>query len=376
MVYFTSMFKKIVSFPKRILKIKKRYLIAGVLLLILAGWFFLGRGGKEEPVQTQRVEKRDLQTTVSASGTLQGKESATLKFRSSGILSYIKVKEGDLVKKNQLIASLDSRDLSIALQEAKNTLRDKQANVDKVLNDVKDHSSDETLTQRQTRTTAEVSKDNAYEAVRDAELAFRNAIIVSPINGVIVQSSLISGQTVSATDIVAQVVDKSEVYFDAEVDESDIGKVSLGQSAKVTFNTTGSKIFEGSVEKVIPVIKTTSAGATVVVVRINLGNPEITFVPGLNGQVEIKTGEAKEVLSITQDALVGKGEVYIQENGEARVRQVTLGFEGDVDVEIRTGLKEGDNIITNPQNAAVSSPQGGNIFNRFFRQLGGRRRGA
>lgn len=368
------MLKRVVRFAKKILKIKKRYLIAGILLLLIGGWFFFGRGGQQEPLQTQRVERRNLQTTVSASGTLQGKESATLKFRSSGILSYLKVKEGDLVKKNQLIASLDSRDLSIALQQAKNTLRDKEAVLDKTLNDVKDHDKDETLTQRQTRTTAEVAKDNAYEAVRDAELAFRNARIVSPISGVVVQSPLIAGQTVSATDIVAQVVDKSQIYFDAEVDEADIGKVSLGQLAKVTLNTTGDKVFEGKVDKIIPVIKTTSGGATVVIVRINLGNPELTFVPGLNGQVEITTGEVKGVLSIPQDSLVGKDQVYVLEGGQTHSQKVSLGFEGDTEVEVKEGLKEGEMVVTNPQNTTVLTNQNSNIFNRFLRQFTGRGR--
>jgi len=353
---------------KKILSLKRRYQILLVIAVLFSGWFFFGQSSQKVAVETGIVKVQDIKQTVASSGTLQGKDTANLHFQSSGILKYISVKEGDIVAKNRALAGLDTQELSISLQQVKNTLRDKQAILDKVLDDVKGHSSDETLTQRQTRTTAEVAKDNAYENVRDAERALRESTLISPINGVVTKVGAITGASVASSDTIIQVVDKSLIYFDAEIDEADIDKVKLDQEVKVTLNSSGDRVFNGKIDKIIPVTKTTSSGSTVIIVRVNLGNPEMTFVPGITGQAEIITKEAKDILTVSQDALVSKDEVYVQTNGNIVARKIETGFIGDTDIEIKSGLKEGERVVVNPANITPSRTGGGigNIIGRLF----------
>lgn len=334
----------------RILKLnKKRIIILAVILLVAILTVNFFSRPKNQILQLAQVTKQDIKSTVSSSGTLTGKNVADLKFKSSGRLAYINVKPGDKVFAYQTIAALDTKLLEIDLQQARNTLRDKQAIVDKTLDDVKDHSKDETYTQRATRTTAQVARDNAYDEIRAAEKALQDAYLFSPIGGIVAQASFVAGQNVSAADVIAKVVDFSQIYFDTEIDESDIGKISLGLKAEVTLDANPDKVSEGTVDQIIPQTDTTSSGATVVKVRIKLTDPEIILINGLSGQAEILLSEAKDALTIPIEALGEDNMVTIQnKKGQQKVK-VALGMQSDTDVEIKEGLQEGDKILLNPK---------------------------
>ncbi len=339
-------FKKLVLFVKRL---PKKVLIPAILILLIAGWFFFLRPSKAEVVKTESVKRETIQSTISASGVLTGRDSATLKFKSAGRLSSLNVHAGDTIKKGQVIGSLDVRDLSISLQQAQNTLRARQAIVDKIHDDLKDHQADETYTQRSTRTQAEVDADNAYEAVKAAQRAFQDAVLTAPIGGVVTQVNVTAGQNVSPADVIAQIVDTSEAYFDAEVDEADIGGISLGQKANVTLNAYSDRNFTGTVAKILPQTKTSSTGATIITVKINLGQPGIILVNGLNGQASIITSEVSNALGVPQDAVREDNSVLIKEGRNYVAKKVETGLKSDLDVEIKTGLEENQEIVTNPE---------------------------
>lgn len=324
---------------------RKKIVILGAIVLAI---FFLTaffRPNKQAPLEFVSVKKQDIKSVVSSSGQLTGKTGVDLKFKGGGKLSYLKVKTGDQIEAGQTVAGLDTQQLAIDLQQAQNTLKDKQAIVDKTLDDVKDHDKDETFTQRQSRTTAQVARDNAYDEVKAAQRAFQDALIISPISGIVTQAPPIPGQIVSASDLIAQVVDFSQIFFDTDIDETDIGKISLGQKAEATLDAYPDKIFDGTVEEIIPQTKTTSSGATVVTVKINLGNPAITLVNGLSGQASIIFSEAKNVLTIPQEALREDNSVVIQTQKGVESKKVVTGIKSDTDVEIKVGLEENDKVV-------------------------------
>lgn len=134
-----------------ILKPSKKKVVV-LIVLVLAGITVLNYFGskKETPLQFASVKKQDIRSVVSSSGSLTGKSVANLKFKSGGKLAYINVKTGDSVNIGQVLAGLDTQDLAITLQQARNTLRDKQAIAQKAEDDVKDHSSDESFAQKVT----------------------------------------------------------------------------------------------------------------------------------------------------------------------------------------------------------------------------------
>ncbi len=338
-----------------LLKPSKKKLIILVILIIAAilGFIFFGQKTKA-PLQFATAKRQDIRSTVSSSGSLTGKSVADLKFKSGGKLAYINVKAGDWVKKYQTIAGLDTQDLAIALQQAQNTLRDKQALVDKALDDVKDHSSDENFTQRVTRTTAQVTRDNAVDSVKAAQRAFQDAMISSPIEGIVTQAIAISGQTVFPTDLIAQIVDTKSFYFDTDVDEADISKVSVGSPAEISLDAYPNQMFKGLVDQILPQTKTTSSGATVVTVRIILDNPKLVFVQGLSGESSIIYQTSLNTLTIPQEALRDDNTVVIQVNKRLETQKIETGISSDTDVEIKSGLSEGEKVLLNPPAPGVN----------------------
>ncbi len=359
---------------KPILKLtrKKIILFTFLILLTILGFNFL-TPKKVASLQLAQVKRESIQSVVSASGSLTGKNTANLKFKSSGRLTYINIKVGDKVSQWSVIAGLDTQQMAIELQQAQNTLRDKQAIVDKIHDEVKNHNEDETFTQRQTRTTAEVAADNAFDSVKAAQRAFQDAVILTPINGIVTQAIQVSGQTVSSADLIAQIVDTSEIYFDADIDEADISKIAAGQVAEVTLDAYANQVFNGSVDQILPQTKTTSQGATVVSVRIKLDSPDLTFVNGLSGQTSIITHSAAGALTIPQEALREDNSVVLSENGRLIPKKVEPGLQSDTQVEIKNGLAEGEKVVLNPSSftAGFNQNRGLRMVFPFFG--GGRR---
>ena len=343
---------------QRIKKIPRKFIIIGLIALVIVGFLIFPRG-TEQALDFHSVKRQDIESTVSAFGNLSGKTLIDLKFKSSGKIAAINAEVSDRVYQGQVLANLDNTSQVINLQQAQNSLRDKQATVDKVLDDI--HlfqygiggfsnvgSSSETMLQRQLRTTAEVARDNAFDEVKLAQKAFENTIIVAPAEGIITEANFVVGQTVGTQDLVFKMINTSKTFFDAEVDEADFGKVAVGQNTQVTLDAFSDKKMEGEVSEIIPQVKTTSSGATIVTVRIFLENPDITFINGLSGQAAIILSESKNVLTIPIEALKDNNIAVIQDDKVLKEVRVVTGIQSDTDIEIKEGLKEGDKVLLNP----------------------------
>lgn len=342
---------------------KRRFILIFVILAILGIVIFNQTRSRSQTLQEAAVKRQDIKSTVSVSGTLTGKNTLNLHFKSSGKLSFLNVKIGNHVETGNLIASLDTADLNISLQQAKNNLADKQATLDKVLDDI--HlfqygnggftnigTPNETMSQRAARIIAEQAVNNAFDSVKTAELAFQDITIFSPISGTVTKADFLPGQVVSPTDIIAQVIDDNELYFDAEVDESDISKVTLGQKAQVTLNAYPDRKFTGEVTEIKSITKTAISGATVIIVRILLDAPNVAFISSLNGQSDIEVDRIGSALTIPIDSLVDEKYVYVQKGNSIDKREVKVGISSDTAVEIKTGLSENEKVVTNPGNVA------------------------
>lgn len=340
--------KKLLTPIKKVLRWPKKYLI-GLLLVLLVIGFFATRGAKGETLTYTEVKRGEVKETVVGTGVLTGKDSVSLTFLGGGKLFFVNAKVGQNVVRRQAVAGLDSKDLSLALQQAEADLRQKQASAEKALDDVKGHDSDETYAQKETRTKAEVARDEAVTAVERAKAAISQSVIYAPISGIITEVNYLPGQFVSSANTIAKVVDWSKVYFEAEIDEADIAKIQVDHKAEVTLNAYPDKTFTGLVDRVIPQTKSTSTGGTIVKVRINLGNPSVTLIDGLNGQASVVLNQHTDTLVIPRDALREDNRVIVKEGKEFKVVEVTQGIESDYDMEIVSGLSEGQTIVTNPQ---------------------------
>lgn len=322
----------------------------------MAGSYFFFSWRAEKIPEFYTIQRKDLKSTISASGNLSGKTSLDLKFRSGGKIYTLNVKAGDTVNQGQLLASVDNRDQIIALSEAQNTLRDKQAAVDKIIDDI--HlfqygmggfgsvgSSNETMTQRQLRTGAEVARDNAFDNLKSAQKALEDTLIISPVNGIVTQVPSTLNQFIASQDSIVKVADTSDVFFDGEIDEADIDKISLGQMVEVTLDAYPNKVFKGAVGEIQPFTKSSSSGAMIITVRVKLENSP-KFIQGLSGQAEIILSEAKNVLTVPMQAVREDDTVLVRRGSSILPQKITRGISTESEIEIKEGLNENDQVVS------------------------------
>lgn len=347
---------------------KKVWIPILITLISLVGWMIFSPKSDINNPQLVEVKKGTIKATVSASGVLTGQDSVDLHFKSSGKLVYLGAKVGDKVYRGKTLASLDTQELQIALQQAQNTLADKDAAAKKIEDDVKDHTKDESFTQKMQRTAAQAARDSAYDSVKSAQRAFQDAVITSPIEGIITQTPILTGQFVSSSDTIVQIVNWiGGVYFNTEVDEADIAKISVGQPVDITLNAYEDKIFTGKVDEILPQTKTTSSGATIVTVRVKLEQAPDQLIANLNGQASIIITQVDNALGVPQEAVINDDQVVVQTVSGLETRIVKTGIKSDTDIEIVEGLNEHDQVLTNP--AIFVTPvnnRSTNPFNRIF----------
>ncbi len=343
--------KRIKDLFAKIWALPRNYKIIGVILILVVLFLVFRGRGKTTPLQFASVTRNNIQSEVSASGILSGKNVSTLHFNQAGKLNYLGVANGDIVRQGETIATLDGTAFNSALQQALNNRRNTQANVDYIHDQVKGNEGDETFAQKATRTAAEVANDNAYDTVLAAQKTLKDTVIYSPLSGVVVaQDNISAGQNVTPNDLVAQVVDFSQKRFEATVDESDIGNIKVGQDAIVTLNAYGDTQFKGRVVEINSETKTDSSGSITVTVRIQVDDARIQTIYGLNGQANVITHAKQNVLTLPQDALIDDTHVYVKlPNGKTEKRTIETGIKSDTDAEVVSGLTEGEQVVTNPQ---------------------------
>jgi len=339
---------------------KKIIIVAIIITLIALVVFFFSQRGKET-IATQKISRQDIEEKVFATGELSSENRADLTFKVSGKIEKINLKAGDQVKKGQIITSLNKTDLQSAISQKENVYRAAQSDVQKVLDDI--HLSqygnggfgnigtkNETETQKNLREAAESARDTAYAQLQDAKNDLKEADLSSPVNGTVTSVSKREGENIIAyTTAIATVADLKKPIFETELDENDIGKTKIGQKAKITIDAYPDKEFEGEIWQIEAQITKTSVGTNVIKVKIKLNSFDSPLIIGLGGDSEIKTNEVKNVLAVPQSAVFEENTkkfVYVVESGKAKKIEVETGLESQDQIEIKSGISEGQIVIT------------------------------
>lgn len=357
---FLRKFQKLPQIKKTtaFIKTNKKRVIIFIVIAIIAIYVIKKVTSLPKGLETTTVEKKDLTEEVSANGSVKAKSYADLKFNSPSKVSWVGVKEGDHVWRGQAVASLDAVVLNTVYEQAKADYRNYQATAEKVLDDVKDHDKDETFTQKAERTTAEVNRDKAYDAMIAAQHNLANAALISPITGTVIDTNdLVAGLNLTGADLESKfirVVDLPSIYFSADIDEVDFGKVKLDQEAKVTFDAYPNEVCLGKVNSIDNEGKKTSGGVVIITAEVALNDCNLDLVLDLNGQANIVISKLQEVISIPKKYLVnqnGKDYVWLMTGETPRKRKlvaVETGASSSTSIEIKSGISEGDTIIYIP----------------------------
>ena len=265
--------------------------------------------------RTTAVAKGDLESVVSATGTLGAVRTVEVGTQVSGLVESLLVDFNDEVKEGQVIARLDTTLLASAVKDA-------EANAERAAAELRQARRDLarlTATHAQGITSdadfnkAQYNLDVAGASAKSAEVAVARArqnlgyaTIRAPVSGTVVERDVDVGQTVAASLSAPKLYlianDLSRMQILASVDESDIGRVKTGQEARFTVKAFPSRTFRGTVRQVR--LKSASEQNVVSYTAVvAVDNPDGALLPGMTATVEFVTATAKEVLTVANAAL-------------------------------------------------------------------------
>ena len=355
------------------MKNKKIWMAVGAVAVIAIVVWALSGGKKEEEVtfESAKVERQNIHTTITATGTIEPVTSVTVGTQVSGIVSKLYVDYNSVVKKGQVIAELDRTNLTSELNRAKAELTSAQSTLsyetanfqryqtlfNKGLVSANDYESAK-LSYEKARQTV----NSARESVQKAQTNLGYATITSPIDGVVLSKSVEEGQTVAASfntpELFNIAQDLTDMRVIANIDEADIGGVKEGQRVTFTVDAFPDDKFEGTVTQVRQEATTTSNVVTYEVV-IGAPNKDLKLKPGLTANVTIYTLEKNDVLAVPSkalrfmpnEALLKKGEqiedvdapqkVWTMEGNTFKAHKVETGITNGMLTEIVSGISEG-----------------------------------
>ncbi len=393
-------------------KRRKRLIYGGIglllVLLIAGGLIAATHGGtKIDPTKLQKVDKGDLAKSVVATGKVTPITKVEVKSKASGIVKKLLVDAGDKVKKGQLLAQLDKEEIEAQVEQSRaavqaaeasltsseadyerakvdaegpevpllkraydraigmakegvvstSALEDAEKNYELALNKQNVSKAQATVLKAKiAQSQGQLGQDRANLKQLEEQLSYTD--IESPIDGVVLSRDVEMGDAVSSilvlgssATLVMTLGDTSSVYVKGKVDESDIGKVYLGQPARIKVESFKDKSFNGVVTKISP-MGVEKDNVTTFEVRVSINNPGGELKAEMTANAEVILEEHKNVLQIPEGAIIydkdKKASVEVPDtstkDGKKKV-SVNIGISNGAKTELLSGLKEGDEVV-------------------------------
>jgi HlyD family secretion protein len=306
-------------------------------------------GCKKDPVpvvyQAVPVEHRDIVVTAQASGTIQPDTVVEVKSKASGEILELGVETGQLVKRGTPMVRVDPRNPRNQLAQAQADLEVAQAQLTNATSQKRRADElfrSQSITEQEHETAlldyanAKANVVRAKVAVETAKDQLDDTNVLAPITGTIIEKDVERGQVISSPTkdvgggtVLLKMADLGLVQVRTLVDETDIGKIQVGQRATVTVDAFATRPFEGSVLKIEPQAQT-EQNVTMFPVLVRIDNRAGLLRPGMNAEVEIHVGERPNVLAVPNAALrtqrdVGSAAQVLGLAADAVERQLAAG---------------------------------------------------
>lgn len=402
---------------------KKRWWIVGSVAAVLAvGAASMTLMGSQQaagtPVSVGKVTTAALETKVLTSGIVTVEDKQRIYANVNGILREFAVKEGDAVKKGQVIGKIDTSDVESRIMEIDAQIELARANLSKA----QAGSEPEELAQERERVAqAERDYDNAkreYERIRqlhesgattqqeldkakaqvDSALSALNvarqqyalkqkgprreeiasleaqinsrlaekallekervqSVLVAPADGTVIERAAENGQYVNKGTKILTLANLNHLLIEADINESDVSKIRLGQTAVIEGSALGKQKLSAKVIRISPIAVTTpnSSGQgekTRVKVTLEPSGDLSALKPGFHVDIDISVEKIDNALQVPIEAVQQEADgstfVWVAENGVAKKRKVTVGVENELFAEIKSGLKGDEQVILGP----------------------------
>ena len=366
-----------------------------------------GNGAKLEPSQLAKVEKGDIARSVVATGKVQPITKVEVKSKASGIVTKLYVDINQIVKQGQILAQLDQVEILAQVNAQKAQLAAAESNAhaaqaaiqyDKVNAEAPDlpmfkntyeralsMSKDGVVSQQalddaqqkylaaknmQDKAVAQIAVDTsklhqAQAQVQQSEASLKQleeqlsyTTVTSPMDGVILSRDVELGDAVSSilvmgstATLVMTIGDTTQVYVQGKVDESDIGKVYMGQPARTKAESFKDKTFQGKVTKIAP-LGVEKDNVTTFEVRVSIDNPGGELKANMTANAEIILDEHKNSITVPEQAVIydknRNASVEVPDPNQKKGRRavpVKVGISNGTRTEILSGINAGDTVI-------------------------------
>lgn len=383
-----------------------RIAIAVVVLAAagIGGWMYLAPSEARVEPSTVKVERGDVEQTVLATGSLQANSVTSVGAEVSGTIQTLSVKLGDTVKKDDLIAQIDSTNQQNAVKSAQASLLNMQAQLQakqadltsaqaaleranklapqKLISDADVMTAQAGLASAQAAIAslnAQISQ--AQLAVDDANLALSRTKITAPTDGTIVAVLVTEGQSVNANQTsptIVKIANLDTMVIKAQISEADVTKVAPGQKATFTILGDPNTRIPATLHSIEPApdaITTSDTGlsssdnAVYYNGLFSVANPDHRLRIAMTAQVTIVVNSAKDVLTLPASVLTaGRNGTYrvgvYKPDGTVVPTQIKVGLNNNITAEVKSGLSEGDLVVA-PRSSSAPATQTGGRGGRF-----------
>ena len=296
----------------------------------------------EVSVSAATAQNEDVSGTFTVNGTFNPEARAKISAEMGGQITAIYVEEGDVVKEGQVIAKLSGDKLNVSVGNAK-------ANLDNATSNLKRYEA-----AYETGGVTAVQLDQARLQVQNAQAQYESAqlnsgdtSVRSRISGIVNEKMVEVGMVVAPGTPIVEVVEISSLKLRVEVDEALVNQLEPGDPVEVVPGVTGDTIV-GRISFVAPA----SNGALKFPVEITVDNEEGGLRAGMYGTAIFDQAKTNNVLIIPREAFVGSvsdNQVFLIKDGTAYLTQIRAGVNYGEKVQVKTGLEEGDVVVTSGQ---------------------------
>ncbi|MEO6192286.1 MAG: efflux RND transporter periplasmic adaptor subunit [Thermoanaerobaculia bacterium] len=370
----------------------KKFLIGAVIVLALAGIVFASiraKGGdKGESVYAEPVARRNLAQVVKATGELQPRVQVNISAHVIGKIEQLYVQEGDLIRKGQPFLRLEQqaflaqrdqwaaqlRSAQTAVRQAEVSLADSRVKLarSKMLKGEGISTQQDLEGAQLAETSARLQLDSAQDAVRQtranlvkAQDDLTKTTIYSPLTGRVIALNAKEGEVVvsgvmnTPGSIIGTIADLAEIMAEVDVDETEIVNVRLSQQAVLRVDALPGREYTGKVVEVgsSGYNRQNQPDVTFFKVKILLDHPDENLRARMSVRSEVRTDSHADALTVPIQAVVEregeKGEkerkvIFVVAGGKASQRPVATGLSDETHVELTSGAKPGEQVITGP----------------------------
>lgn len=341
---------------------KKRKLliiIGAIVVVILIVVLNLSQRDSGEKVEVTLVKIGNVTSVVSASGELKAGSQVNISAETIARVRRIHYREGDRVKKGDLLIELDDVQADATRKLALATFEQSEQDLQRAKKLL-----EKNLISQESFERIDLSYKSAKASYEQALDVYRKTKIYAPISGKIMKVNVEEGETAVmgalnyGGTVMMTVADVSQMIAVVKIDETDVPDVRVGQQAEVIADAMPDSTYTGVVTKVglMPITSQLSTDeVTDFEVEIELREFSALLRPGMNVKSEIITNEKEDVLTIPIQAS-GKRElndelvetVFVVEKGKAKLKKIVAGVSSDTETEVISGIAENDTIIIGP----------------------------